>query len=148
LFRRTDVTPDGIEPRWSTRTREARTGTRRRRASDTKGRSAEDSSFRRDRAPCKHCGETIETDVTACPHCGNQPFAAIKRGSIVAMFVGTILAVTLSNAALMVWFGSLVGVVLFCIGAGVFWIVTERYSPTEYDAGGRTRAARPGLVEH
>jgi hypothetical protein len=106
------------------------------------------SSFRRDRAPCKHCGETIETDVAACPHCGNQPLAAIKRGSIVAMFVGTILAVTLSNAALVIWFGSFVGIVLFCVGAGVFWIVTERYSPTEYDANGPTPTRESTSIDY
>lgn len=112
--------------------------------------SVEDTTtaFRRDRAPCKRCGETIETDVAACPHCGNQPLAAIKRGSIVAMFVGTILAVTLSNAALVVWFGSLVGVALFCAGAGVFWVVTERYSPTEYDANGRAPPVESGPIDH
>lgn len=64
------------------------------------------------------------------------------------MFVGTILAVTLSNAALVVWFGSLVGVVLFCIGAGVFWVVTDRYSPTEYDANGRTPTPESTPIDH
>lgn len=105
-------------------------------------------SLRRERAPCRRCGETIETDVTACPHCGNQPLAAIKGGSIVAMFVGTVLALTTTNAALVVWYGPLVGVGLFCAGAGVLWVVTDRYSPTEYDAGGRASPAESAPIDH
>lgn len=106
------------------------------------------ASLRRERAPCRHCGETIETDVPACPHCGNQPLAAVKGGSIVAVFVGTILAVTTSNAALMVWYGPLVGVGLLCGGMAVFWVVTGRYSPTEYDAGGRSPSAESTPIDH
>lgn len=116
----------------------------------TETRSAEGTtaSLRRERAPCRRCGETIETDVPACPHCGNQPLAAVKGGSIVAVFVGTILAVTTSNAALVVWYGPLVGVGLLCGGMAVFWVVTGRYSPTEYDAGGLSPSAESTPIDH
>ncbi|ADJ14195.1 hypothetical protein [Halalkalicoccus jeotgali] len=95
-------------------------------------------SLRRARAPCERCGDAIETDVPACPHCGNHPLAGVKTGSVVVMFVGAVLAVALSHGAFALV--SLLGVGLFCGGAGVYWIATERYSPTEHDAGGSPRS--------
>ncbi|MCL7417104.1 MAG: hypothetical protein M8354_04615 [Halalkalicoccus sp.] len=97
-------------------------------------RRSENTYIGRDSAPCKHCNEVIETDVPACPHCGNQPVAAVKWASIAAILVGTILAVPIGYAGWMAWFGPLVGVALFCGGVGVYWVVTDRYSPTKYDA--------------
>lgn len=96
-------------------------------------------SLHRNSAPCEHCGSVIETDLAACPDCGNQPIAAVKRGSIAAMLTGAILAMTASNVALAYWFAPLVGVGLFATGAGLYWVATGRYSPTKYDA-----YARPG----
>lgn len=91
----------------------------------------------RDRAPCKRCGTEIDADVAACPHCGNQPAAVIKLASVVAMVAGAILAVTTSNVTLAFWFGPLLGAGLFLGGAGIYWIVTDRYSPTRYDSQAR-----------
>lgn len=91
----------------------------------------------RDRAPCKRCGTEIDTDVAACPHCGNRPAAAIKLASVGAMLVGAILAVTTSNVPLAFWFAPLTGIGSFVGGAGVYWVVTDRYSPTKYDSGAR-----------
>lgn len=107
----------------------------------------ETTYLRRDRAPCKRCGDVIETDVPACPHCGNRPLAGVKAGSVALMFVGTILALPLSHGALAFWVGSLVGVLLFCVGVGVYWVVTERYSPTEYDASERSIRSRAGTAD-
>lgn len=96
----------------------------------------------RKRAPCKRCGEKIDADVAACSHCGNQPMAGLKRASIVSMFIGSILTFTAGNVALASWFGPVVGAGLLCGGAAVYWIVTGRYSPTEYDS--RARAVPHG----
>ena len=92
----------------------------------------------RESAPCEHCGSVIETDLAACPDCGNQPVAAVKRVSIGAMLAGAILAMTASNVALAYWLAPLVGVGLFAAGAGLYWVLTGRYSPTEYDAYARS----------
>lgn len=108
------------------------------------GAENRDTYLDRASAPCKHCDEVIEVDVPACPHCGNQPVAAVKWGSIAAILIGTILTIPVSHAAWMVQFGSLVGVVLFCVGVGVYWVVTERYSPTKYDATTGTRYTETG----
>lgn len=93
--------------------------------------------LRRERAPCKRCSEVIDTDVPACPRCGNQPLAAIKRASIAAILVGTILTIPAAHAVWAFWFESLLGLALFVIGVSGYWIVTGRYSPTKYDAGAR-----------
>lgn len=105
-----------------------------------------DTAFHRDRAPCKRCGESIETDVPACPHCGNQPAALVKWGSVVAMFVGTTLAVSASHLIVTYWPGSIVGIALFCCGLGLYWVLTDRYSPTRYDASARASGAESGPV--
>lgn len=99
-------------------------------------------SFHRESSPCEHCGSVIETDLAACPDCGNQPVATVKRGSIAAMVAGAILAMTANTVVLALWFVPLVGVGLFASGAGLYWVITERYSPTEYDAYARPGAER------
>lgn len=90
--------------------------------------------LRRESAPCERCGEVIEADVAACPNCRNQPMATLKRGSVVAMLIGAILAMTASSIGPVGWFVPPAGVSLFACGVGTYWTVTERYSPTEYDA--------------
>lgn len=92
----------------------------------------------RESSPCEHCGSVIEADLAACPDCGNQPIAAVKRGAVAAMLAGAILAVATSNVALGYWFTPLVGIGVFASGAGLYWVVTGRYSPTEYDAYARS----------
>lgn len=95
------------------------------------------ATFHRDQSACKCCGEIIEIDVPACPHCRNQPAALTKWGCVAIMFMGTILAVSTTHMLVMYWPGSLTGIVLFCTGASLYWIVTERYSPTKHDATSR-----------
>ncbi|MEM4781217.1 MAG: hypothetical protein QXG03_06625 [Halalkalicoccus sp.] len=53
---------------------------------------------------------------------------------MIAILVGVILAIPAAHAAWLFWTGSLVGVALFCLGVGVYWIAAERYSPTKRDA--------------
>lgn len=90
--------------------------------------------FHREQSSCKHCGEVIETDVPACPHCRNQPAALAKWGCVMIMLIGTMLAVPIAHSLVMYWLGSLIGILLFCSGVGLYWVITERYSPTKYDA--------------
>lgn len=89
--------------------------------------------FHREQSSCKHCGEIIETDIPACPHCKNHPAALAKGGCVTMMLIGTILAVSMAHSVVTYWLGSLVGILLFCSGVGLYWVITERYSPTKYD---------------
>lgn len=111
------------------------------------GAGSSTAYLHRDSAPCEHCGSVIETDLAACPDCGNQPVAAVKRVSIGAMLAGAILAMTASNVALAYWLAPLAGVGLFAAGAGLYWVLTERYSPTEYDSYARS-TPEPESVGH
>lgn len=90
--------------------------------------------FHQEQSSCKRCGEVIEMDVPACPHCKNQPAALTKWGCIMIMFIGMILAVLMTHSLVVYWPGSLIGIIMFCSGVGSYWVVTERYSPTKYDA--------------
>lgn len=90
--------------------------------------------FHRDQSSCKRCGEIIEMDVPACPHCRNHPAALSKWGCITMMLVGTILAASMAHSLMIYWPGSLIGVMLFCVGVSLYWVMTDRYSPTKHDA--------------
>lgn len=52
------------------------------------------------------------------------------------MLVGSILAVPMGTP-MAYWPGSLAGVVLFCLDVGLYWAVTDRYSPAKHDATDR-----------
>lgn len=74
---------------------------------------------------CESCGATIDSDLRACPECGNEPAAAAKKAALGILVVGLVLSVIIPPIGVLVIVAALF--VLLTLWRG--W---ADYSPTSH----------------